>query len=195
MPLSRDQAESILAPLVPDLMDSLSDAEDWVEREYQDDPLTGVIVDSSTKASRMSNAFTHFVRPRLLARGIFWEGQGKAQYANIGPTLRLRFKKLNHDLCSMNARTPSQRRLYFQQPLPEAQLVTAATFGYTVSEHDLRINGVYIVCPRNWRFNHWAWPLLLEDDGQMSIFGAPVEPNADADAQQFTITVRQSEQA
>ena len=69
------------------------------------------MLDTSTKASMLSNIFARVARPRFSELGIEWRQTGRMQHATIGGVIDLRFKKLTLDLHSMNVATIASRHV------------------------------------------------------------------------------------
>jgi len=196
-PLSLVEAKPFLEPFIPDILDAFWEAERRVDDLLANDPLSAFTYDSSTKASMLSNAFAQSVRPRMAARNVSWQVHRKFQSGVIQSAIRLRFKKLTPDLHSMNIRTGAQDQIYRQQPLPDANPLTQVTCGYTISEIDLRTNGIYFVCPNGYRSNLWTWAIYQEGVGGLSLFdGVPdADLGGDVAERRFEIKLGRKKQA
>jgi hypothetical protein len=179
--LMLEEAQPYLEPLVPTLTSSLWEAWDRLQKLLDHDPeWRAILDDTSTLAAMLSNSFRYFAAPRLASEcGLKWENVGRMQHGSIDNLLDLRFKKFTTDLHSMNIPTQRQIRIYNQQALPGAQRITQVTYGYTLERLARSITGIYFVCPKGWKENHWVWPLYGDDDGtQLKIWdGTPFDPS------------------
>src|SRR5436309_1833273 len=90
----RPHLEPIAAVAVPSLFESHMYVMDVLDSR----PELHDILDSSTKASMLSNVFARIVRPRFAEIGVDWIQAGRMQSGNIGGAINLRFKKLTLDL-------------------------------------------------------------------------------------------------
>lgn len=176
MPL--EAAQRLLTPYMRDLVDTFDEADGWVQSLLDADPRSHFVFDSSTNASMLSNAFGHFVAPRMLAQNVPWRSEGKMQRCVVQQKIALRFKKLDTDLHSMNIPTKAQCDIYEQRTLPNAQRLTHVTFGYTLDALGSN-TGLYVVCPNGWQNNMWVWPIRDADKGQKKLFDVgPYDPDA-----------------
>jgi hypothetical protein len=108
-----------------------------------------------------------------------WQKSGRMQYGVVGGVINLRFKKLTTELHSMNVVTGQQTQMYYQYTLPNFPELTQVTFGYIDDPIARQIAGIFFVCPKGFRANHWSWA-LLGGDGGSGLFGSGSTPPAPA---------------
>jgi hypothetical protein len=175
--MSYDEAWPLLEPLVNPAVESLHDSHQLLREVLDGHPILHGALDSSTKASMLSNLFAQRVRPVFAALGVNWLQAGRMQHGVVGGLINLRFKKLTTDLHSMNYPTVTQTRLYHQWPLTGVPELTQVTLGYIDDVLTGAFAGIFFVCPSSFRTNHWAQSLFGADGGQLGIFSGPTDPN------------------
>jgi hypothetical protein len=174
-----EDAKPRLGPIVPTLLDSFWEAWEWTQGWIDANDKARMILNTSTVAGIVSDAFGNICRPKLVEDfSAIWKSSGRFHHAVIGQELALRFKKLTPDLHSMNVRTEAQRKVYEQdEALPNAQPITHITLGYTLNAIASKVRGLYFTCPADFDRNHWYWPIYDAGDNQLPLFdGTPLPP-------------------
>lgn len=163
--MSREEAERIITPRFPLLIDTLDDAWSWLQDILDEDPERRSILYASTQAAMVYDCFVCRLAARIDGEdGVHVHWHGRMLKVDLDRRLSLRFKRFDNDLCSRNVRTNSQAAIYFQLDLPGvSDPLTDVTFGYVTDVARTKIIGMYITCPIGWSRNKW---LIVVDEGQ-----------------------------
>ncbi len=172
--LSQEDSKAYLEPLKEDCLESFWEAWGWVRTWMQTDLLSGVILNTSSVAGIVSDAFGYFAFPRLAARSDTRSRTiGRSRLAVVKEAIILRFKKLTPDLHSMNIPTDQQQNLsHNQAELVSGRKLTTVTLGYTPNSLGTDVTGIYFTCPNGATKNRWVWPIYQAEDGQFAMLGA-----------------------
>jgi hypothetical protein len=178
--LSLEAATPYLSPLIPSVLESFWESWGWVQQLLDSHPLARTVLNSSTMAGIVSDAFGYFAFPRLIEEHrARLRNIGRSRLAVIHDAILLRFKKFTPDLHSMSIHTEAQHEISHQQQLlPNGRRLTAITLGYTQNSLATEITGVYFSCPVGWKQNLWVLPIYQADNGQLDMF-SPLPSNPD----------------
>lgn len=162
MPLSQDEAWTLLTPTVPLIVQSIRDA--WA-RFLALDPETRHSFEKRTAAGIINDfmveRFSELVAGDPNVRSV--RRYGHTRFV-LSDRVVLRLKKLGSDLRARNILTRHARAFLYQvQPISE-ELLGAGTnlfAGYRLNELQTAIEGIYLVCPAGQ--DHLAWHLELPD--------------------------------
>ncbi len=193
--LSKDESRPHLEPVAEIAVPTLFESQEYLNQVLDTHPELHDMLDSSTKASMLSNIFARRVRPRFADIGLNWQQTGRMQHGNVVGAVGLRFKKLTTDLHSMNVPTERQAKIYHQENIPGIVDLTQVTFGYIPDLIARTIAGIFFICPNGWRSNHWTWS-LLGGGGEMNLFGGgvePIDPNVYDQSLDVIVSINQSD--